>query len=680
MSTYKLYPKNIKAGVQPSTDATNQQSQHWVYADKIRFVDGRPEKIGGYDTISFDNSRTIEGCILGLFSIKIGNNIWRIICTDKKVYILLGTELTNLTPLVVSTTALPSNPVNTFSPTLGSNPIATTSGSKDIVITETGHIREEGDSITLAGATTTNGIPNSEINDTHLIRSTTTNTYTLTMPSTSATSTGSGGGGSITVAGLVVQITDTGHGFVDGDRVKLALLTATGGVPAANLNQEHIIRNSQTNTYDILVPTEATSTATGGGANGTRQGEIADGECDASFGRGYGMGKYGVGLYGVSKTSTNLLTLPRVWNFARFGNLALLGEGNNGNIYSWDGDDDFVPAIITNAPTGDYVFVDKNIIVVLNANGVDGRIKWGDQGELTDWTPTEENFAGEDDIEGADKFVSHVNVRGVNILWTATQTYTFRYIDRPLVWATQQIDPRVGIIGQNARTTYKGIAYWMDKDDFYFYNGGIVQPMRGNGDFGQNTVKHYVYNDINLDQGSKFFAWVNKQYHEVWFHYCSSGSTSCDRVARYNTQENTWTIDTWDRSSAEHPVALSQFPFMGDENSMVYRHERGVDADTSPLAWELHEPFRYFDGDYVQMVGILPDSIQTGDITMDIYTKGYPQSTEVLSATETVTPTTEQISFSSQGRFIQNRYSQSVLGGNFRAGNWLEKLQRGTKE
>src|SRR5690606_6287060 len=102
--------------------------------------------------------------------------------------------------------------------TLGNDPLATTDGSKDIVITHNGHNLFPNDSITLSDADSTNGIPDTEINATHIVRATTPNTYTITVAS-AATSTGSGGGNAVVEATAIITVNATAHGLPDGDRV-----------------------------------------------------------------------------------------------------------------------------------------------------------------------------------------------------------------------------------------------------------------------------------------------------------------------------------------------------------------------------------------------------------------------------------------------------------------------------
>lgn len=79
---------------------------------------------------------------------------------------------------------------------LGSNPIATTSGSTTATITHTGHGYLTGQGIEFAGATGFNGISAGQFNVRYAITVVDANTYTIVLP-LAATGTSSGGGSSI---------------------------------------------------------------------------------------------------------------------------------------------------------------------------------------------------------------------------------------------------------------------------------------------------------------------------------------------------------------------------------------------------------------------------------------------------------------------------------------------------
>ena len=95
----EFVPINVTEGVEPSTDKPSATTQHYTFTKGIRFVDGFPEKIGGWEFVDFDNSNTIDGVSRTVFSYVLDSLDRYIIGTNTRLYDLFGTRLTNITPL-----------------------------------------------------------------------------------------------------------------------------------------------------------------------------------------------------------------------------------------------------------------------------------------------------------------------------------------------------------------------------------------------------------------------------------------------------------------------------------------------------------------------------------------------------------------------------------------------------
>jgi len=671
-------------GVQPVTDFTTASTSHYVAADKVRFRDGFPEKIGGWEAITIDDSDPITGCARSIFSYNLSGNTRYITGTHSNLYYLLGSQLTNITPLVTATTAIANSLDSNFA-TLGSDPMATVNASTTVTVTDTATKVRVGDTITLSGSSDVNGIPAVEINTTHFIRTQTTNEYTF-FSTTAATSTGSDGGASVVQATPIITVNQTGHGFPDGARILILAATTFAGIADTVINIEHIIRNKSTNAYDIVVATTATSSVSGGGgASTTVQGEIADGICDATAAQGYGAGKYGVGLYGTALVSSGGEVPVRSWVADRFGNNVILTPGGQTNVYTWDSVTTVAPAILSNAPTAvDYVFVSNEIVVTLGASGVGNRVQWSDQGSSTIWAGAVTNQAGQDDIEGASAFISHLKVKGINLLFTDSQVYTMRYIGRPLIWEIKLLDDKSGIIAKNARVQHNGIGYWQGPDNYYFYRSGNVEIIPSNTTK-ETTLKKFVFDNFDSGQKSKAFCWFNRAFNEVWWHYPAQNSSEPDKVVNFNVKDFTWTSDTHDRSAGEYPTQLREFPYLAevasdDATSTLFQHEKGNDDAGSSLAWGLSLPFFDAGVDVVNVRAVMPDSIQTKNVTCTVNVKKYPQSASLYGTTAlTITPTTEIQSFRQSSRFIQYVLSGNTLDQSWRMGNWQQAVSKGGK-
>lgn len=160
------------------TESERVVEGRWILpCDKIRFVKGRPQKIGG-------NIRVTNSAMSGT---PRAVHAWRDFLQNQ--YVAAGTyrklygfdssyTLTDITPFVATGT-------------LGANPFTTVSGSTSVTVAHTGHGRGVGDTVIFSGATTFNNVT---MNGTFLVQTVVdANNYTITAATTANASSAGGG-------------------------------------------------------------------------------------------------------------------------------------------------------------------------------------------------------------------------------------------------------------------------------------------------------------------------------------------------------------------------------------------------------------------------------------------------------------------------------------------------------
>lgn len=672
-----LQPIQCVSGVMPDTETTPLNTQHYTAAQGVRGYNGNPEKIGGWLNFAFLNGATIDGIARSMFSVFLGSIANTVIGTDTALYSLQGQELTNITPFTTSVTSL-TNFLDTHVATLANNPISVVSNSTYVsVLDSESALFKNSDFYTLGGSTTVGGIPAASLSGQFLVRGIGSGVITIAA-SITATGTATGGGASVVRRSGLVTIHATAHAQSNGDRVKSASATSTGGIAAAAINGEWIIRNTTANTFDYMTNSTAlTAVSLGGGTAATYQVGIASGNANESFGQGYGMGKYGVGLYGVSKSSTSGRSFPRIWFFDRFGNNIIATPGNQTGVYTWSGDTSAAPALISGAPLAvNYAFVSNNILVTFGAGGTVNRIFSSDVGDYTNWTASSTNQVFDDNVEGVGQLTSHLPINGINLIFTQQQTYTMAYIGLPNVWSIQKLEDNIGLIGPMARVTIKGVAYWMGQDNFYRWSGGNVEIVPANTQL-QSTILNYVFKNLTSSQRSKIFCWYNKQFDEIWWHYPSASDNEPERIARLCLSDMSWWPDLMERTCAEYPNNIYGNPRLIN-SSLMYIHEVGTDDNTNALAFSLTTNKRFHGKPNTLVVGLIPDSLQDGSITLSVDTWLYPQNTNVVFSKSFTSADTEgRIAIQGLGRFSQYTWSGAVLGQGWKKGMDMEYVQPG---
>lgn len=158
----------------------------WYDTNFIRFVEGLPQTIGGWEK-SF-NTEMFEGTCRSLFG---WNDLQGIalmgIGTHLKYYVEEGGSLTDITPVRASST-------------INNNPIATTNTLSIITVNDTAHGAEAGDFVTLSGSSAVGGIAAASINKEHQILTIVDADHYTVDTGAAATSTVAAGGGAAVVA------------------------------------------------------------------------------------------------------------------------------------------------------------------------------------------------------------------------------------------------------------------------------------------------------------------------------------------------------------------------------------------------------------------------------------------------------------------------------------------------
>jgi hypothetical protein len=436
-----------------------------------------------------------------------------------------------------------------------------------------------------------------------------------------------------TVSGsTTVTVTDAAAGYIDGDFVTFSGASAVGGL---TLNGEFQITYSTGNTYTIEASSAATSSATGGGSV-TAIYQINVGPEFAVPLVGWGAGAWNEGTWGNGDPSTDSL---RLWSQSNFGEDLIFGP-RGGRVYFWDAsptDALTTPAVDLSTRLGaSNVPVIQNFILVsdvsrfvfcfgtntLGTTVLDPMlIRWSDQEDALNWTPAATNQAGDIRLSNGSGIVTAIQSRQEILVWTDSALYALQYVGGTIVWGTQLLGSNISIASTRAVAYSDGVSYWMGRDSFYRYDGG-VSILRCD-------LKRYVFNDFNFEQSQQAFAATNEGFGEIWWFYCSANSTTVDKYVVYNHEQDIWYFGTMGRS-AWLDSGLREYPMAATYTNRLVNHEQGVDsneagADEAINAYITSAEFDIDDGDRFSFIRrVLPD------ITFDGSTADSPNATMEL--------------------------------------------------
>jgi hypothetical protein len=510
-----------------------------------------------------------------------------------------------------------------------------------------------------------------------------------------------------------LTVTDSGHGAVDGDFVTFSGAASLGGnVTAAVLNQEYQVVSVPTaNTFTIVAKDTDGATVTANSSDSGNGGSSIVGTYQINSGldvfvdgTGWGVGAWGSGTWG-STTSLGDANQLRLWSMDNFGE-DLVSNPRAGSIYYWDKTNGLNTRAVAltslsganKAPTkGLQVLVsdvDRHVIV-LGADPISGGsrsgtidpllIAFSDQENIAEWEPLSTNTAGSLRCSAGSEIIGGVRARQETLIYTDVALYSLQFIGPPNTFGLVLINEGVSLIGPNAAVNTPNGIFWMDKKGFYNYNGS-VQPL-------PCSVHAFVFDNFNEKQAFQVFAFLNKQFDEVGWFYCSGTNTVIDKYVVYNYVENIWSIGELSRTAwlDEGIVAFPRAAGKADGTAYLYSHETGFDNDGTPMDNVFIESadFDLGDGEEFQFIRrCIPDIKFTGNssgtqkINLVLKARNFPGESLSTDQTTSFSATTTKIDTRARGRQAAVRFesdddgtTDDRLGVGFRIGGTRLDIQ-----
>lgn len=604
----------LKAGVnQENTRYTNENG--WYESQWVRFRQGTPEKMGGWAQIS---SSTFLGVCRTLWNwVTLGGLNLLGVGTNLKFYIETGGAYKDVTP---------TKPVVTLT-----NPFQTYIGSATVQVTDAGGGYITNDFVTFTGATAVGGIT---ISGEYQLTKTGLSTYTITAAST-ASSNATGGGTVYAVYqintgpyyatplvgwgagpwgsgpwGVGTPSTDSmrlwsqnnfGENLVFGPKGGgIYYWNAAIGVTPPIFTITIASPGVLTTTVSLVNGTALTLETTGALPTGLLVGTVyyVVGSTGTTFSLAATYGGAAIntsgaqsGTHTISIRGINITNLAGASDAPTVQNFILISDASR-----------FTFAFGCN----DYGSTTQNPML----------LRWSDQEDVANWTPSATNQAGSVLFSHGSKIVTAVQTRQEVVVFTDSSLYSLQYLGAPLVWGVQLLGDNISIISENSATIASGAVYWMGVDKFYKYDGR-VQTLRCD-------LRQYIYGDINLQQSPQVFASTSEGFNEVWWFYCSANSTNIDRYVVYNYFENNgegvWYYGSLART-AWLDSGLRDYPVAATYSNNLVNHEYGLDDNTTGTPVAIYSlisssEFDIDDGDRFGFVWrMLPDITFRGSTT-----------------------------------------------------------------
>lgn len=714
--------------VLPGIDKQDTESgaeNRWVDCDNTRFRYGLPEKVGGWSSLVTD---TIVSVARKEFAfVDLEGNRYVAIGTDKFLLIYFEGQLYDVTPV---------------KSTISSVVMSAADATKEVSLTfSSAHNLQSGDIILLDGVTVPSGIGLTDAAfEDKLFQVTRVTSSLIAIVTGTQTTTGAAGGGACSVipyepVGPAAQSYGYGWGISEWDGIvssalqntlngtlgdntsgtsgsNIALTSATG-FPSAGRIQigTELISYTGVSTNNLTGITRAvngsTRAAHSSGATVTNAADFVD--------------------WGEASSASEVSLEPGLWSLSNFGQV-LVGTIANGKTFTWNAGDaarlttrastttsgfstsanpTATRVTLVSPTTRHLIHLGTETTIGDTATQDNMFIRFSDQEDINDYTPTAINSAGTQRLQDGTKIIGALKAKESILVWTDNALYTMKFIGSPFTFGFEQVGTNCGLIGKNAAVEIDGAAFWMSPNGFFMFDGTVKSlPC---------SVEDYVYDQADTTKGQQICAGLNNQFTEVVWYYPSTGSSYNDQYVVYNygqpMQGGVWYIGTEARTSwidsTVYPKpfatkfnasASGSFPAVVGEDGLgqttLFEHEVGTDqvnADGSTTTVTSFVKSYDFDiqsrqqgtegisGDvFLAMRRFVPDfkDLQ-GNAKVTLSVKRYPQQSDSTTSLSpfTINSSTDKKDTRARGRFVNIKIENTDVSESWRFGTLRIDIQ-----
>jgi hypothetical protein len=521
--------------------------------------------------------------------------------------------------------------------------------------------------------------------------------------------------------------TGTNHNLSSGDIVLFDNVTLPGGTGYTDADFEdklfQVTGIVSATEFTITQSTAATATVATGGSIDVKPYEQV-GPAEQTYGYGWGIDTWGSGNWGEAASASDVSLEPGLWSLSNYGQV-LVATIANGKTFTWNSGD--AARLTTRASTTTSGFETTNNPTATRVTLIspttrhlihlgtettigdtttqdDMFIRFSDQENINDYTPTAINSAGSQRLQDGTKIIGSLKAKETILIWTDNALYTMKFIGAPFTFGFEQVGTNCGLIGKNAAVEIDGVAFWMSSNGFFMFDG-TVKSM-------PCSVEDYVYDNIDTTKGQQMYAGIDNLHTEVIWYYPTQGSNYNNQYVIYNYGESAnYKLPVWytgnearttwiDATIYPNPIATKfnsnetgTFPVIVGESGLgqtvLFEHHVGTDQvnpDGSTTTVTSYIKSYDFDLDiqgtngefFLAMRRFVPDfkDLQ-GNAKVTLAVKRYPQDPDNTTSLSpfTITSSTEKKDTRARGRFCNIRIENDTISETWRFGTLRLDLQ-----
>lgn len=283
------------------------------------------------------------------------------------------------------------------------------------------------------------------------------------------------------------------------------------------------------------------------------------------------------------------------------------------------------------------------------------------------WIPDGSNLADEYPVGAGGRIIRGLPTRQQTLVWTDAALFTQQFTgDAAAPYSYRLLGTGCGLMGKNAAVEVNGqVFWWSNSGQPYTFQGAIPQvilSLRMRRDMADNMAEN---------QNEKTYCWVNTEFNEIWTHYADTrDGNECSRALAYNWLEDHWVPHSFDRTAGVSG-GIFPSPLLVTSGGEIFYHERGTSANGGALVASLMSAyFDIADGEnFAAIRRLLPDfDDQQGNVMLRVYLRNDARATARTLGPYTITPTTRDVPFMGMARQMALEFYSSAAPSFWRCG------------
>ena len=273
------------------------------------------------------------------------------------------------------------------------------------------------------------------------------------------------------------------------------------------------------------------------------------------------------------------------------------------------------------------------------------------------------------------------------LFWSDDAVIKVSYVGGTLTYQYDVMSSQSSILSANSVVEYDGVYYWLGFDRTLMFNGSVREV--------PNPLNNqWFFNNLNWTYRNKIWGTKIPRYGEIWWFFPKGTSTVCNWALVLNVREGLW-YDTPITRSAGYYTQTFRYPLWGDETGKLWQHEYGMDmiegTDVNAVdSYFVTHNMGYPMGGAIQdapqganawtrIERIEPDFEQTGDMSVEVFSKEYANDTMISLGKYTYSSGQVRVDMRHQARILLLKFRSAVQHGDYHMGVTLLHLDVGDR-